>query len=145
MLKMHSQWTKLGYHITWQAVIAQDKRSKPQKSPFLSTFTSMTSRDDVIMAKQKQIWIQPVKSFHMRYHTTTSDLRIKILPIFDPLWRHNGSFPGVSDVIKSWPLSQRRSLPSFIKIVRAVLATLNFHQICTNLAFRVPWQNQVRA
>ena len=56
---------------------ANDKRPKPQKSPFLGTFTSMTSRDDVIMAKQKQIWNQPAKTFHMRYHTTLSDFRIK--------------------------------------------------------------------
>ena len=34
-----------------------------------STFTFMTLRYDVVIAKQKQIYNQPANSFHTRYHT----------------------------------------------------------------------------
>ena len=62
----------------------------------------MTIRDDVIMAKNiylKSAWKD------LSYEVSYNPFKLKdtILPIFGPLWRHNGSFPGVSDVIKSSP------------------------------------------
>ena len=58
-------------------------------------FSIMTSRDDVTDIKQNQICNLCVHTFHLRYHSTMSDLRIEKSPFFTPpLWRHNQKFGG---------------------------------------------------
>ena len=61
----------------------------------IGIFPIMTSRDDVTDIKQNQICNLCVHTFHLRYHSTMSDLRIEKSPFFTPpLWRHNQKFGG---------------------------------------------------
>ena len=58
-------------------------------------FSIMTSRDDVTDIKQNEICNLCVHTFHLRYHSAMSDLRIDKSPFFTPpLWRHNQKFGG---------------------------------------------------
>ena len=89
---MHSQVTKICHHTWKKCSVIQCTSNKP---PFLNSFPTMTSRNDVIGIKQNQICNLPANIFYLRYHSTMSDLRIEKSPFFTPpLWRHNQKFGG---------------------------------------------------
>ena len=58
----------------------------PYKAPKIANFRPFINCDVTWWchnSKTKKIWNQPAKSFHMRYHTTLSDFRIKFCRFSD--------------------------------------------------------------
>ena len=102
----------------------------------------MTSRDDVIIKKWNQIWNSLVHSFDLRYRTTMLDQRFKMTPFSAPYYDVIMSFPGVSDVIKSWPQLWRGSIWSLRKIVRAVFEGPKIAWFWPLFSQRVPRQTE---
>ena len=115
--------------VTKYATILEKKCSVAQctsnKQPFLNSFPTMTSRNDVIGIKQNQICNLRANIFYLRYHSTMSDLRKGKNAYHAPilcvdlllLWRHR-MFQFAKSKRKKWEQYKTNFLRKFKKNCR---------------------------